>query len=166
MNAAQLLLFLSIYIPALVANGSPTLIRRGHPVDFGARFPDGRRILGDGKTFEGFTLGVLYATSIALTLANILNKPLIAYYGVLAGVGALLGDMAGSFIKRRLGMKRGEPLPLLDQLDFLLGAYLATSTAGYTPPPHYAAALAVVVYVLHRATNIAAYKLGIKPVPW
>ncbi len=163
---ATLLLFLSIYIPALVANGSPTLIRKGHPVDLGAKFLDGRRILGDGKTFEGFTLGVLYATSVALTLANLLGEPLIAYYGAVAGVGALLGDMTGSFVKRRLGVERGEPLPLLDQLDFLLGAYLATSAAGYTPPLHYAAALAVIVYVLHRATNIAAYKLGIKPVPW
>ena len=160
------LFFLLVYLPALVANGSATLIARGHPLDFGKRFIDGRRILGDGKTFEGFTLGVLYATSVALTEALAAKNDSLAAYGVIAGIGALLGDITGSFIKRRLGLERGAHMPLLDQLDFLAGAYLATAMAGYVPPILYAAIFAVLVYGLHRATNYAAYKLGIKPVPW
>ncbi len=158
--------FILVYLPALVANGSATLISKGHPIDFGRRFIDGRRILGDGKTVEGFTVGLLYSTSIALTEAVAASDSRIAVYGVAAGVGALLGDMLGSFIKRRMGLERGAKAPLLDQLDFLLGAYAATILAGYTPPAVYAVVFAGVVYGLHRATNMAAYKLGIKTVPW
>ena len=158
--------FILVYIPALVANGSATLVYSGHPLDFGKRLWDGRRILGDGKTFEGFTLGTLYATSVALAEALLAGDARIALYGIVAGVGALLGDILGSFVKRRLGYERGAHVPLLDQLDFLLGAYAATSVVGYRPPILYAVVFAVMVYLLHRATNIAAYKLGIKPVPW
>ncbi len=160
------LFFTLVYIPALVANGSAALIAGGHPIDLGRRLWDGRRILGDGKTFEGFLLGTLYATSVALAEALAASEPTLATYGVAAGIGALLGDMLGSFVKRRLGYERGARVPLLDQLDFLIGAYLATTIAGYKPPLLYALLFAAVVYLLHRATNIAAYKLGIKPVPW
>ena len=160
------LFFILVYLPALVANGSATLIARGHPIDFGRVFLDGRRLLGDGKTIEGFALGVLYSMSVSLTEACASGLPSIAFYGLVAGIGALLGDMLGSFIKRRLGFERGEHVPLLDQLDFLLGAYILTSVAGYVPPPLYALTFAALVYLLHRATNIAAYKLGIKHVPW
>ena len=160
------LLFILVYLPALVANGSATLIARGHPLDLGKRFIDGRRILGDGKTVEGFILGLLYATSVSLTEALAANSVCLAAYGVAAGLGALLGDIAGSFIKRRMGLERGAHAPLLDQLDFLIGAYLTTLAVGYKPPLLYAALFAVLVYGLHRATNYAAYKLGIKQVPW
>ncbi len=163
---AELTTFLAVYMPALIANGSATLINKGHPIDAGRRFLDGRRVLGDGKTVEGFLLGTLYSISVALTLANVLTEPLVAYYGITAGLGALIGDILGSFIKRRLGLERGAHAPLLDQLDFMLGAYAATYAAGYTPPPALALGFLAVVYVLHRLTNMAAYKLGIKPVPW
>ena len=160
------LFFILVYLPALVANGSATLISRGHPLDFGKRFIDGRRILGDGKTFEGFTIGLLYATSVSLTEALAAKATCLAVYGVAAGLGALLGDILGSFIKRRVGLERGARAPLLDQLDFLIGAYLATTTVGYIPPLLYAVLFAILVYGLHRATNYAAYRLGIKQVPW
>jgi CDP-2,3-bis-(O-geranylgeranyl)-sn-glycerol synthase len=42
-------------------------------------------------------------------------------------VGAIVGDAAGSFLKRRIGVKRGQFLPIVDQLDFLIGAILITS---------------------------------------
>ena len=158
--------FILVYIPALVANGSATLVSSGHPLDLGRRLWDGRRILGDGKTFEGFTLGLLYSTSVALSESIWVGDPQLLAYGVVAGFGALLGDIAGSFLKRRMGYERGARVPLLDQLDFLLGAYMATMMSGYRPPLLYAVVFAAMVYVLHRATNMAAYKLGIKTVPW
>ena len=42
--------------------------------------------------------------------------------GFLLGFGALLGDALGSFIKRRMGIGRGKPAPILDQIDFLIVA--------------------------------------------
>ena len=40
--------------------------------------------------------------------------------------GALLGDMTKSFFKRRLGYERGAKFPLVDQLDFVAGAWILT----------------------------------------
>jgi len=37
-------------------------------------------------------------------------------------LGAILGDLVGSFVKRRAGLRKGSPAPLLDQLDFVFGA--------------------------------------------
>ncbi len=157
--------FIATYLPALIANGSATLVSRGTPIDMGSRFVDGRRLLGDGKTWEGFTLALLYATSVVLLESQVINESLLAP-SLLAALGALIGDMIGSFIKRRVGLERGQQAPLLDQLDFLLGAYAFSLLGGYTPPIPLAVGFAALVYGLHKLTNFIAYKLGIKNVPW
>ena len=41
---------------------------------------------------------------------------------VLIPLGALLGDLTGAFIKRRLGIQPGGLLPIVDQIDFVVGA--------------------------------------------
>lgn len=158
---------LLVLLPALAANGAPVLLkRRGTPVDLGHRFLDGRPILGPGKTWEGLMIGTLYGSALAVMLAAASCRPLVAYAGAISSVGALAGDMAGAFAKRRLGLERGAPAPVLDQLDFYAGALLALYAAGIIVNPYVAAALAPLVLVLHRATNRAAYRLRLKPVPW
>ncbi len=166
MRGLEIAKFAAIYLPALIANGSATLIARGSPIDMRIVLPDGKRLLGDGKTWEGFSLALLYAFSITLLEAQYLQDASIVVLGFLSALGALLGDLAGSFIKRRVGLKRGEQAPLLDQLDFILGAYMLTMLAGYRPPLIPSLALLALVYALHRLTNYVAYKLGIKNVPW
>jgi len=154
-------------IPALVANGSPVLLKgRGHPIDMGHLFIDGKPLLGKGKTFEGLIIGVLYGATVAYLLAAIAADAALFKAGIAAAVGALLGDMAAAFVKRRLGLERGAQAPVLDQLDFLAGAYTALTLAGYLLEPITALGIAVLVPLLHRATNIAAYRLGLKNVPW
>ena len=74
--------------------------------------------------------------------------------------------MLASFVKRRLGLARGEPLPVIDQLDFFIAASLTLKLLGVPVTLLDVAVLAVVTYALHRATNYAAYKLGLKSVPW
>ncbi len=146
-------------LPVYVANASATLSRlfpKTHPIDLGKNFFDGRRILGDGKTFEGFSIGLILGY-----LAGKLVYP--QFYDPLPFVLlALLGDMAGSFVKRRVGLKRGEEAPILDQLDFLLFSYLAR------PPidPIAAFLLLPFTYFLHRLGNFIAYVLHIKKEPW
>ena len=44
-------------LPAYVANASAKLIGGGIPVDFGKTWKDGKRILGDGKTWRGLLFG-------------------------------------------------------------------------------------------------------------
>ncbi len=155
-------------LPAYVANGTPVVVAKllpvKHPLDGGKYFIDQRRVLGNGKTLEGFLGGTLAGTLTAYVLEYWHMHTLEE--GLILSLGALLGDLAGSFIKRRLGIKRGDPAPLLDQLDFLLGA-LALYYVFYGPiDPLQATILIVVTPVLHLATNSAAYVLGLKDKPW
>jgi CDP-2,3-bis-(O-geranylgeranyl)-sn-glycerol synthase len=154
-------------LPALAANGAPVLLkRRGTPVDGGRRLWDGRPVLGPGKTWEGLAIGLLYGAALASLLGAASCRPIVAYAGTIASLGALAGDMAAAFVKRRLGLERGAPAPLLDQWDFYAGALVALYAAHIIVDPWVAAALAPLVLLLHRATNRAAYRLRLKPVPW
>ncbi len=167
-------------LPAYVPNNAAVLFGGGPPVD-GGRTLDGRRLLGDGKTWRGTAVG----TGAGLAVAGALNlvRPAAAdSFGVsLAGfplrvavglaAGAMLGDVVASFAKRRLRRERGAAVPGLDQLDFLVGALaLAALVApAWTLGTFSPVALAVVIVatpLLHVATNAAAYGLGLKPEPW
>ena len=79
------------------------------------------------------------------------------------GFGALLGDALGSFLKRRLGIGRGKPAPILDQLDFLIVALIMVA-----PFVHLNLLFIVIAIVLtlaiHLVANGGAYLLGLKDV--
>ncbi|MCE4625139.1 MAG: CDP-2,3-bis-(O-geranylgeranyl)-sn-glycerol synthase [Desulfurococcales archaeon] len=161
---------LLLIIPAMVANGTPVvvgkLVRRPHPIDNGKTFWDGRRILGDGKTWEGLIGGVLAGLIIGAILGVALsNLPFWLETGFWASLGAMIGDLAGSFAKRRMGLSRGDPAPLLDQLDFYVGALIFLYLAGAKVEIVPAIILAPLVYALHRLTNMLAYRFGIKREP-
>jgi len=157
-------------IPAYLANGAPVVVARllggGHPLDLGARLWDGRRLLGDGKTLEGLVSGLV----AGLIAAYILDVSLTRLYrgfieAALLPVGAMLGDMFGSFTKRRIGLERGRSAPLLDQLSFLAAA-LILSWLPYGPPswatPDTILILALITVLLHVSTNTLAYLAGLK----
>ncbi len=156
-----------VLLPALTANGAPVLLRyRGTPIDRGIVLLDGRPLFGPGKTWEGLIIGFLYGSSIALFLAAFTCSSIVFYGGVLASLGALLGDMIGAFIKRRIGLERGAPAPVLDQLDFYSGALYMLYFADIVLNPWVIVGFAPLVIILHRATNAAAHRLKLKPVPW
>lgn len=81
----------------------------------------------------------------------------------------------GSFVKRRLNLERGAKAPILDQYDFLIGAFLLTGLlfpdwvyAQYLQGGQLLALLFLLLItpVLHRVVNIIGYKMGQKDVPW
>lgn len=165
----------------MVANGAPVFIKDGHPIDRGSVFLDGKRVFGDGKTVEGFLFGVFAGCLVAFfeyLASRILYQLSI---GMVLSVGALLGDLTGAFIKRRLGLPRGHPAPLLDQLDFVLGAYFLCGVFNYAGKKGFVVfgdliplglqlqMVLVSLYfipLLHLLTNIGAYLLGLKKTPW
>ncbi len=165
-------------LPAYVANSSPTYFYkkfpRLHPIDFNRTFFDGREILGRGKTFEGFTIGTLcgiFMGYVQIILQNILDLPSVGIFEMtlklafVLSLGALLGDMIASFFKRRAGLKRGAKTPLLDTLDFLIGALvLASFTVEIEPAT--AIFLFIITPIIHRCANIFAFRRGMKDVPW
>jgi CDP-2,3-bis-(O-geranylgeranyl)-sn-glycerol synthase len=123
-------------LPAYAANGMAPLFKGTHPIDGGRKFR-GKEIFGPGKTWEGLFFGSLIAMFIGfIQMAalpglpfNISPVPLFIVgmtplIGLFIGLGAMLGDLLGSFIKRRINLSRGRPAPVLDQTDFLFGAFL------------------------------------------
>lgn len=172
----QLLYTIWLILPAYVANGSPIIsikilgymgIKK-HPIDKGKNFVDGRRVFGDNKTWEGFITGVLAGvlTSLIQTFFSS-DKYLYIIRGLVLSIGAMSGDLLGAFIKRRLGIKPGDPLPILDQVLFLLTAIMlsiATKTIDISLKQFFFAI--VITIALHIFTNYLAYKLSLKEVPW
>ena len=98
----------------LLANGLPAAIclvfGPGRPLDGGRTLADGRPLLGPSKTWRGLVLAVLGTGLGALALG------LPGGLGLAVGVGAMVGDLATSFLKRRLGLAPSASLPVLDQI--------------------------------------------------
>ena len=151
-------------LPAYLANASALAFGGGKPLDFGRNFTDGRRIFGDGVTWRGTLIGTGIGTLIGLTQGLISGN---IFQGILLGLflggGALIGDACGSFVKRRIKIKRGRPTPFLDQLDFVIGALVFASII-VVIPINMILLILIISVVLHLSANIIAYLIGIKDV--
>jgi CDP-2,3-bis-(O-geranylgeranyl)-sn-glycerol synthase len=166
-----------LVIPAYGANGLASLARGRRPIDSGKYFR-GQRIFGDGKTWEGFIFGVVVASAVAtfqmfmfpylpwgLSDVPLQIIPMTPYLGLLLGLGAMVGDLGGSFIKRRMKIQRGRPAPLLDQEDFIIGMF---AFAAFVVPIKWE--WIIILFILtpaaHLMANGVAYLLKVKKVPY
>jgi CDP-2,3-bis-(O-geranylgeranyl)-sn-glycerol synthase len=154
--------------------------RQFHPIDGGRSFR-GQRVFGDGKTVEGFLLasGIGIAGGLAQCLLSpLFLLPSLAwhdFYGsilvprvdlefyvtanvqafaraILFPPGAMLGDLLGSFIKRRLNLLSLVAIPVG-------GSFLQLGIV-------YIVAILVLTPFIHRIVNKLAYKIKIKAVPY
>ncbi len=102
--------------------------RYAYPVDFGGTWRDGHRLLGDHKTWRGLVTGIAGGTLVA---------PLLGIsWSTAAGAASLvmMGDLATSFIKRRMGKQSGHPIVVLDQaLEGALPLLVLTPALGLEP---------------------------------
>ena len=160
--------------PAYIANPAPVIIGGKTPIDFNKKFLDKKPILGKGKTWRGTFFAVLVGTAAAyaqiiiqtrydLSALNLTEMTLTL--GFLLASGAIIGDIVKSFFKRRINIKRGNELPFLDQLDFLIGAFIFASFVTEIPLKTIIILL-ILTPVVHRLANILAFKLKLKKVPW
>jgi len=105
-------------------------------MDGGRNWRDGKRVFGDGKTWRGFIGGVIIGSLAGLVQSLIEQNPSAILRGFLLSFGALLGDLTGSFIKRRLDIERGQPALGMDQLGFLaMGVFLVLLTLPWSLEP-------------------------------
>ena len=166
-----------LMLPAYIANPTAVVFGGGTPVDFGKKWKDGRRILGDGKTFRGLAGGTACGIAVGLIQMNVTSQwssglgSFTPVAIITLSFGALLGDMVKSFFKRRLGFERGAKLPLVDQLDFVAGAWVLT----YIFEPQWFSdnftfwimiTVLILTPLLHRLTNIIGYYIRLKKEPW
>ncbi|MFH1306220.1 MAG: CDP-2,3-bis-(O-geranylgeranyl)-sn-glycerol synthase, partial [Candidatus Micrarchaeota archaeon] len=171
---AYLLLFI---LPAYVANAAPVLLGGHFQIDGGMRAYDNRPWLGKGKTwlgiaggfFAGMLASVLEAHFLTGTSYDLFGGQAEYYIfaGLLLSIGALFGDLLGSFIKRRMGISSGKP-SFLDQLLFLFGALLFAYPLSLSIAFHPVSILFLVLftYFIHRGANEFAHTFGLKKVPW
>jgi CDP-2,3-bis-(O-geranylgeranyl)-sn-glycerol synthase len=167
-----------ILFPAYAANGFPPLARGSLPIDFKKKLYDGNRILGDGKTIEGFSIGLLAGTFVGILESSVI--PLINSYvsvwnvqipamnfliGFMISLGTLCGDLGGSFIKRRLGLERGKEVLFLDQWNFVIGSIIFVFM--FTEITIWMILIMLVItFVIHRIANIVGHRLKVKREPW
>jgi CDP-2,3-bis-(O-geranylgeranyl)-sn-glycerol synthase len=175
-----------LMLPALIPNSAAVIVGGGTPMDFGRTWR-GRRVLGDGKTWRGFiggaTAGVLFGV-LQIALGDTTDLGDAWSFGdrssaivivLCLGLGSMVGDSMGSFIKRRIGVDRGIKAPGLDQYNFVVGAVVLVMLFRFDWfDLHFIegnaiwglVAVLVVVPLLHRGINIIGYKIGKKNVPW
>lgn len=156
------------------------------PMDRGRCWHDGRRILGDNKTWKGF-VGMILVTALWLQVFELLAKNqswaavlsllpftqwpglLGWFYGAIWGLSYVLAELPNSFIKRRLGIEAGHEGPgrlgilfkFLDQSDSVLGCLLGMLVF-YRPSWGDALAIFVLATGFHFLTNLLLFALGLK----
>jgi len=163
-----------LMLPAYITNLSAGFFKGKTPIDRGIYWGK-NRLLGDGKTYEGFQKG----TSCGL-LCGIIQQPFFHSFGPFPlclvsifclSAGAMFGDLLASLVKRRVGLKRGAPFPIVDQLDFVAGAWLllflfARDWFIESFTPEIIIIVIIITPILHLLTNYIGFKLGRKDVPW
>ena len=169
-----------LMLPAYIPNNCAALFGGGTPLDRGRIFQDGRRTLGDGKTFRG-----TFAGTVCGVLMGLLQNQIAPFVGLPSfgegfmqlpillalSLGAMLGDIVAAFFKRRMGLSRGAPLFIIDQLDFVIGAWLmALLIAPDWFMQHFTSTIILIVLIitpiLHRITNIIGYRWARREEPW
>ena len=132
-------------------------------MDFGRNFFDGKRVFGNNKTFRGFFFGLAIGAVVGAMEVVTFHFPI--FFAVLIPLGALIGDLTGAFVKRRVGIAPGGLLPVVDQIDFVLGALLFALPLALVSWQLAVAAL-LITPPIHLFTNFVAYKLKLKRNPW
>ena len=122
----QLQLILKLVLLLVTANGAPVLANKllgaalAYPLDGRRSFIDGRPVLGPSKTIRGLIVA-LTATSVCAPLLDVAWTT-----GLVIGLAAMAGDLASSFVKRRIGYPSSGRALGLDQIPEALLPAVAT----------------------------------------
>lgn len=157
---------LKFVFPAYCANATPVLAGGGTKMDFGKNFCDGKRVFGNNKTFRGFFFGWGVGIGVGLVEGSVFGfQSYSVLFSLLIPLGALLGDLMGAFFKRRLGIQPGGLLPIVDQVDFVIGAIVFSIPLAMVSW-QLAVAVLLITPPIHLLTNFLAYKMKLKRNPW
>ena len=173
-------------------------------IDGGRDWSDGYRILGDGKTWNGMFGGAVFAGLLTMLAHHMWGSRILPearpfvdpillsdssdwfwlggewgaafVMGFTLGLACMIGDTAGSFVKRRRGLKReGEEssqAPLLDTVPFAVSIFLFSfllfdgQILTHEQLHDEIFTLLILTPIIHRLFNILGFKLGLKSVPY
>ena len=173
-------------------------------IDGGRNWKDGFRLLGDGKTWNGLLGGAVFSGLLTMLTHHLWSERLLPdarpfvdptlliepddwfwvggewgtafAMGFTLGLACMLGDTAGSFIKRRQGLKRegdeSSQAALLDSAPFAIAIFAAAfmlfdgQIITHEQLHGEIVALLVLTPVIHRLSNRLGYRLGLKSVPY
>ena len=173
-------------------------------IDGGRDWSDGYRILGDGKTWNGLFGGAVFAGLLTMLAHHLWSSRILPdarpfvdptlfsdssdwfwlgsewgaafVMGFTLGLACMLGDTAGSFVKRRRGLKRegdeSSEAPLLDTVPFAVSIFLFSflffdgQILMHEQLHGEIVALLILTPLIHRLFNILGFKAGLKTVPY
>ena len=172
-------------LPAAIANAAPVLSAAipalkqwDSPID-GGRTLHGKALLGPHKTWRGLISGVIAATAVlwiqqlAYTHGNwaqFMSGPVnyemlpILILGPLFAIGALGGDAIESFFKRQHGIKSGSAWVPFDQIDYIIGAIIASLPIVIATAPQYIWML-LLWFGMHLLFSYIGWLIGLKKDP-
>jgi hypothetical protein len=148
------------------------------PIDGGLEF-GGKRLFGDHKTWRGVLVAVLCCAAFAAAQEHLVgdaagalgtvdwaNVPSVPF-GAAMGLGAMLGELPNSFVKRRVGIAPGRTTTgawaivfyLWDQVDLLCGAWILIGW-WVRPPVLLVAASFVLALLAHPVVSWIGWLLG------
>ena len=161
------------FLPILVANQAPG-IAVWLDLPF-AKTPANAAWLGQNKTLGAYYAGPVGGL-VTVYLQRYLHCPTLEVFnyqredlwlvGLVLGMGAVFGDHAKSFVKRRVGLPPGTAWWPFDQLDFAIGGIvMSIPLIGWIG---WERVLIIVIFTLliHPIGNWAGYRLGLRKVPW
>jgi CDP-2,3-bis-(O-geranylgeranyl)-sn-glycerol synthase len=170
---------LYLFLPAYAANMAPVLAKwlnffpgLAVPIDGDREGENG--FLGRNKTYRGLIAGLFAGVVVAeiqfllgdhgffrdISLFSLQADNAIVW-GLLLGAGVLIGDLAKSFVKRKIGIKPGERWIPWDQLDMVIGGIIFGSLMYHFSWSNILILL-IISPILIVAVNIFSYAVKIK----
>lgn len=180
----SILFSLWFFLPAGIANMAPVFVMQlpvlkkwNTPLDGGLTLGK-KRLFGPHKTMRGLISGILLSILIVW-----LQRYVFGWYpqlfgwsevdyrninvlllGFLLGFGALSGDVLKSLIKRQVGIASGDSFFPFDQVDYILGAIIATLFLVRLPFVLYL--FTILLWIgLHLLVSYIGFLLKLKPKP-
>lgn len=159
------LLVFKLFVLLVIANGAPVIMQKlthdrfNLAVDFGKVFFDKKPILGKSKTWRGIFSSVFATCLFGLLLGFDIH------FLIVFALLAMLGDLATSFIKRRLNYLPSSRAFMLDQMPETI---LPMLWACYADNLSYwfVAGLSGLFFLFHLIISPLLFKLGIRRRPY
>ena len=171
----DILFALLFFLPAGLANSAPPIANKipflnrwKTPLDFGNKIGQ-QYVRGKNKTWRGLVFGTLVSGVAAWLIypqLSVDTGTTVEHFliGCFIGFGALFGDAAESFFKRRKGIASGNAWLGFDQLDYVIGAMLFSLPFIQLRLQDYLVVIGV-FFVMHFIVSYCGYLLGFKDKP-